>query len=167
MLPYFLQLPRLGKDDKTTDNQATVGPQGPQGEAGPKGPKGPKGDEGPQGPKGDTGLRGPRGPAGCCDENGDRVECDCACTAIAVSEDYHCTLDDFYVGVNSNGPVTIYLPDVKECKTMIIKAEMGSPIGNRKITIRSNKKIDGKSTYVLQYPYESVTLLYNEMWYTI
>lgn len=112
---------------------------------------------GPPGPEGPQGPIGPQGPASVC-----------SCKCITISEDYNATSDDCYIGVNSSGPVTIMLPDVKECMKLIVKAEMGAPLGNRKVLIKSTKKIDGKNSVVLQSPYESVTLLYNNnMWYTI
>jgi hypothetical protein len=71
-------------------------------------------------------------------------------------------MDDYYIGVNSSGPVTITLPaDCDDCHQIIVKAEMGAPLGNRKVTIAASNgsTIDGSADYVMEVPYESVTLL--------
>lgn len=65
-------------------------------------------------------------------------------------------LDDYYVGVNSYGPTQITLPaDFNECAKYIIKAEMGPPLGNRKVTIvpQGSATIDGAPSYVIEQPY--------------
>jgi hypothetical protein len=70
-------------------------------------------------------------------------------------------MDDYYIGVNSSGPVTITLPiDCTDCHQIIVKAEMGPPLGNRKVTIAAGNgsTIDGSPDYVMEVPYESVTL---------
>jgi hypothetical protein len=120
---------------------------------GPPGPQGPSGPPGEQGPKGEPGPPGPPGPPG---------ECTCECTAILVSQDYTATLADYYIGVNSTGPVTITLPaNCTTCCQIIVKAEMGPPLGNRKITITTSdgSTIDGDASYVMSIPYQSVQLL--------
>lgn len=188
MLPYLVPIPSsLGDDDReliisaiTSTMPGQPGPpgiSGPQGSEGPKGETGPQGlqgEVGPQGPRGEVGPQGPKGSKGPKGDSGSISPQDLVAlyrgynhNAITVSEDYQCTMDDFYIGVDSTGPVTIYLPEVDECKIIVVKAEMGSPMRNRKILIKSNKMINGKDAYVLQCPHESVTLLYNKMWYTI
>jgi hypothetical protein len=114
---------------------------------GPEGPPGPPGPEGPEGPP------GPPGPSGEC----------CKCSAILISNDYIASCDDYYIGVNSTGPVMIILPDsCKDCVELIIKAEMGPPLGNRKITIETvdGSKIDGLDKFIMENPYESLRLIY-------
>lgn len=131
-----------------------TGPTGPTGATGATGPTGPSGPPGEPGPTGSTGPTGPSGPAG---------NCTCQCKATLVSQDYTATLDDYYIGVNSTGPVTITLPtDITDCQQIIVKAEMGPPLGNRKITVTTSdgSTIDGDSSYVMSIPYESVQLLY-------
>jgi hypothetical protein len=126
---------------------------GPPGPPGPQGPQGPSGPPGEQGPKGEPGPPGPIGPPG---------ECACKCKAILVSQDYVATLDDNYIGVNSTGPVTITLPaNCTDCCQITVKAEMGPPLGNRKITINTidEATIDGDDDYVMSIPYESVQLI--------
>lgn len=135
------------------------GPPGPQGEQGPEGPPGPPG---PPGKDGQTGEQGPPGEPGPPGPPGPPGECTCKCSAILVSEDYDATMDDYYIGVNSTGPVTITLPsDCRDCQEIIIKAEMGPPLGNRKITIETadGGLIDGEDEYVIVVPYQSVHLI--------
>ena len=120
---------------------------------GPPGPQGPPGPTGATGPQGEPGPVGPPGPPG---------ECSCECQAIVVSQDYTATLDDYYIGVNSTGPVTITLPpDPTGCQQIIVKAEMGPPLGNRKITITTSdgSLIDGEEEYVMEVPWQSVKLI--------
>lgn len=147
------------------------GPPGPQGDAGPPGPPGPQGDAGSQGPIGESGAPGPQGEPGPVGPPGPPGECSCECKAILVSEDYTATLDDYYIGVDSSGPTTITLPgNLEDCKKLVIKAEMGPPLGNRKVTIvvENNGTIDGATSYVMSIPYESVQLLWRgSSWHII
>lgn len=144
------------------------GPQGPQGEPGPQGPPGPQGEAGPPGPPGPSGPpgeQGPQGEPGPIGPPGPPGECTCECTAILVSENYTVEDNIYYVGVNSSGPTTITLPvcDLadNECRELIIKAEMGPPLGNRKVTIvpQGTSTIDGAISYVMEVPWQSVNLL--------
>lgn len=136
--------------------QGPPGPPGPQGEPGPPGPQGPIGPTGEQGPQGEPGPIGPPGPPG---------DCDCKCKRILVTEDYHAQVDDYYIGVNSLGPVNIVLPaDCDDCGEIIVKSEMGPPLGNRKITITAGDDstvslIDGDLSYVIVVPYQAVNLV--------
>lgn len=141
-----------------------TGPAGPPGNPGPTGPTGPQGDSGPTGPSGEPGPQGEPGPIG---PTGPTGECSCECKTILVSKDYAATSDDYYVGVNSSRPVTITLPcDPTDCQQIVVKAEMGPPMGNRKITIipcqetEPVSKIDGADEYVIEVPYQSVHLIY-------
>jgi hypothetical protein len=84
------------------------------------------------------------------------------CNTILVGENYECEIDDCYIGVNSLGPVTISLPvDISDGHQIVVKAEMGPPIGNRKVTINTldGSLIDDAPTFVLSVPYESVHLI--------
>lgn len=85
------------------------------------------------------------------------------CNTILVSTNYESTSDDCYIGVNSSGPVTITLPlVVSDGHQIVVKAEMGAPMGNRKVTITTldSSLIDGQPTFVLNVPYESVHVIY-------
>jgi hypothetical protein len=107
---------------------------------------------GPPGPPGEQGPAGPQGPPG---------ECTYRCKSILVSSDYTATCDDYYIGVNSDGPVTITLPsECTDCCEIIVKAEMGPPLGNRKVTVTTSdgSYIDGIDKYVMEVPYQSVNL---------
>ncbi len=115
----------------------------------PPGPQGEKGDKGDPGEKGDKGDKGDPGECNCCNE-------------ILISSDYTVSSNDYYIGVNSKNPVTITLPeDPKDCLQLIIKAEMGPPLGNRKITIvtADDATIDGEDDYVIEVPYGYVRLI--------
>jgi hypothetical protein len=126
----------------------------PPGEPGPPGPPGPPGETGEQGPPGEPGPPGPPGPPG---------ECSCKCSTILVSESYNATANDCYIGVKSSmSPVTITLPEnCTDGHTLIVKAEMKPPIGNRKVTVTTSDEstIDGASKYVITVSYESVVLI--------
>ena len=143
-----------GSDDDIINIQTT-------GE-GPPGPPGPPGDTGPQGPPGETGAQGPQGEPGAVGPPGPPGECDCKCKAILVTQNYSATSDDYYIGVTSSKPVTITLPSYcGDCQEIIVKAEMGPPLGNRKVTITTDDDsfIDDEATYILEVPYESVRLI--------
>lgn len=140
--------------DTGPGNDTVIINQGPKGSCEcPSCPPGPPGPPGEQGPPGEKGEAGPPGPPG---------ECDCECSAILVTSDYQVTSDDYYVGVNSDGPTNIILPPSPEdCQEIIVKAEMGPPLGNRKVTVTTSdgSDIDGEPQYVMSVPYESVRLI--------
>jgi hypothetical protein len=118
-----------------------------------KGEKGDKGDKGDRGPKGKKGDPGPPGPPGTCD---------CSCSTILISNNYTATCNDYYIGVNSNSAVEIILPEnCTDCCEIIVKAEMGPPLGNRKITIKTNdgSLIDGDDSYIIEVPYDSLKII--------
>jgi hypothetical protein len=126
---------------------------------GPPGFTGSQGDMGYTGSQGDMGYTGSQGDIGYTGSQGD---CECECDAKVVSEDYTVQSSDYYVGVDADGPVTITLPcGLEECREIIIKAEMGPPLGNRKITIVTDGDctIDDADQYVIEVPYQSVRLL--------
>ena len=112
----------------------------------------PPGLPGPPGEPGEPGPPGPPGPPGTCLH-----------PCILVSEDYTATDFDYYIGVNSEKPVTVTLLSyVDSCTEYIIKAEMGPPLGNRRVTIKpeGSALIDGDAEYILTSPYEAVTVLF-------
>lgn len=140
----------INNNDNDDCHPCPPGPPGPQGEKGDKGDPGPEGPQGPQGEKGDKGDPGANG------------VCNCTCSAILVSNDYTASCNDYYIGVNSNTSVTITLPpECNTCCEIIVKAEMGPPLGNRKVIITTNdgSLIDGANSYVMSIPYESVQLI--------
>jgi hypothetical protein len=146
-----------GASDDSTQPPGPTGPSGPTGPTGETGATGPSGPPGPTGATGATGSTGPTGPSG------PSGNCTCQCQTTLVSQDYTAALDDYYIGVDSVGPVTITLPaDNANCQQIVIKAEMGPPLGNRKITVvpgAINQFIDGDTSYDIVVPWESVTLI--------
>lgn len=147
----------------------TPGPAGPQGDTGPTGPPGPPGvtgPEGPQGPKGDAGPAGDTGPAGPQGEPGPPGPStgDPIYNTVLIDNDYTTLQDDAYIGVKTTKPIVIKLrKNPIEGTVYFVKLEMGAPIGNRKVTVRSEDstiKIDDKLNIVLQNPYEYISVIY-------
>jgi hypothetical protein len=135
-----------------------MGPQGDTGIQGPPGPQGEQGVEGPQGPQGIAGPQGPAGPSGTMS---------CILPAKVISESYHIQPDDCYIGVLNTQSIEIYLPQNPPLgKMLIIKAQQ-KQIGNKKIYIvtQNGDKIDDGDEVVLQSPYESITLIFNDSWH--
>lgn len=139
------------------------GPPGPEGPPGPQGEKGDKGDPGEKGDTGDAGPPGPPGEQGPPGPQGNTGQCSCSCNSVFISADYIASCNDYYIGVRSDSPVTIILPECEAngCCQLVVKAEMGPPMGNRKITIlpsANTSLIDGDTEYVMNIPWESVQL---------
>lgn len=156
-------------------NSGSAGPPGPPGPAGPTGPQGEpgpqgiQGERGEQGEKGETGEQGPSGPQG---PTGNPGWCEgCYNNTVLAGSTYYCEPDDFYVGVNSKEPTTVYLPTgIADGKIIIVKAEMTPPLGNRKITIRTtdNTLIDNYADVIIQVSNESRTMIYRgQAWHII
>jgi hypothetical protein len=152
-----------GNDTVIINEGANNGTQCVQGVQGTQGIQGIQGSGGEGGPTGSQGLQGFPGPIGPIGPPG---ECTCQCQAILVSEDYSADRDDYYIGVNSAGPTVIQLPcNSRDCDEIVVKAEMGPPLGNRKITIipcqdSTSCTIDGEDSYVIEVPYQAVNLIY-------
>jgi hypothetical protein len=149
--------------DENECKECPPGPPGPPGPQGPQGEKGDKGDPGEQGPPGDPGEPGPpgeQGPPGPPGPQGNTGTCTCTCSSVLVSNNYIASGNDYYIGVNSQGPVTITLPVGGNTCEIIVKAEMGPPLGTRKVTINTSdgSTIDGDTDFVLNIPWESVQL---------
>lgn len=163
MIPFVSTLP-VTLDDIDIINYTSTGSPGPAGPAGPIGPQGEpgiqgdqglQGDTGPAGPQGEQGPVGPQGPSGSVSRN-----------TIVVSKDYEAKLTDYYIGVQSEGPVTITLPEEAPKGTeYIIKLQMGAPIGTRKVTVKSGANIDNVNILVLTNPYESLQVLFQSTWH--
>lgn len=142
--------------EKSNGCECPPGPPGPPGPQGETGPKGDTGDQGPVGPPGIQGVPGEPGPIGPPGE--------CECSRRTISANYTATNIDYYIGVVSTGPITITLPDDCDGCELIIKAEMGPPLGNRKITVvpsDDDQKVDGKASYTIETPYGYVRLICN------
>lgn len=163
--PIAIQQPQTISDNDVIINQGgqagPPGPQGPQGIQGPPGPsgaQGPTGAQGPPGAQGETGPQGPPGPPGTQS---------CILPAKVITDTYYVQPDDCYIGVLNNESIDIYLPlDPPVGKLLIIKAQQ-KQIANKKIYIvtQNSDKIDDSSTLVLQSPYESVQLIFNDSWH--
>jgi hypothetical protein len=153
--------------------QGPQGAQGPQGNTGPQGPMGPQGDtgiQGPPGPQGEQGVEGPQGPqgvAGPAGPPGPSGTMSCILPAKVIQESYYVQPDDCYIGVLNEKSIEIYLPkNPPKGKMLIIKAQQ-KQIGNKKIYIvtQNGDKIDDGDEVVLQSPYESITLIFNDSWH--
>lgn len=166
IVPIFL--PQVTDDDLFINYQASSqpgipGPVGPQGPAGPQGEKGEQGVQGEPGAQGEQGIQGEPGPQG---PPGTTI-----LPTVAAGSSYHATNKDCYIGINSKESTTIYLPStVENGKVLVIKLEMGAPIGNRKVTIMppGTTTLNGENFLTLQNPYESVTIIYHlNNWFSI
>ena len=73
---------------------------------------------------------------------------------------YTATTQDEYIGVSSASALTITLPTGTNGRVYYIKDEFGQ--GSGKITIRpqTGELIDGKTTYVIGVPYQSVNVVF-------
>lgn len=147
--------PPILSDDDIFINSSISGAPGLPGPAGPQGETGPQGADGLPGIQGPQGETGPQGPSGTVSRN-----------TIVVTEDYTATLTDYYIGVNNEKPVTITLPDDAPKGTeYIIKLQIGAPVGNRKVTVKSATNIDSVTTIILTNPYEALQVLFQSAWH--
>ena len=90
-------------------------------------------------------------------------------TTYVTSASYTITENDYYIGVNYAGAVTITLPTtVIQGTTYIVKDELGeaSKGTNRYITIlpSGSDKIDGQDRAILAYNFGSLTFVYRNGW---
>jgi hypothetical protein len=91
-------------------------------------------------------------------------------TTTATSTHY-ATAAEFYIGVSSEKPVTVYLPaNPADGKIVTVKAEMRPPMGSRKVNIATTdgSKIDGYSDASINVSHGFVTVIRNNgEWYII
>ena len=135
-----------------------IGPQGPQGEPGATGAQGEQGPQGEQGVQGNQGDPGPQGDVGPPGPPGPSTNTN----TVLIHSNYYATCENFYIGVDSDGPSTVHLPpDADDGCQIVVKAEMKPPMGNRKITILTDdgSKIDGYSDYVITVSHDYVWLI--------
>ena len=150
-------------------SQGATGPQGTTGAQGPQGLSGQQGTTGAQGPQGNTGAAGQHGAQGAQGAQGTpgtSGNC-CQLNTIIISESYKVQPEDCYIGVVNQKSIEIYLPEnPPKGKMLIIKAQQ-KQIGNKKIYIvtQNGNKIDDNDEIVLQSPYESITLIFNDSWH--
>lgn len=180
VIPQVVFLPPINDNDLFINYQGTSQP-GPPGPVGPPGPAGPQGDQGiqgvqgPPGAQGEPGTPGIQGEPGAQGPQGIQGEPGPPGTTILptvnTGSSYQATVKDCYIGVNSKEATTITLPsNAQPGQYFIVKLEMGSPIGNRKVTIipPGTTTINGQNFLVLQNPWESVTIIYhNNNWFII
>jgi hypothetical protein len=88
-----------------------------------------------------------------------------------VTTTYYGTDAEFYIGVSSEKPVTVYLPAAApDGKIIVVKAEMRPPLGSRKVNIATTdgSKIDGYSDASINVSHGYITLIRNNNeWYII
>ena len=102
---------------------------------------------------------GPAGPVGPRGDSGETAEPNFG--TILVSEDYECTYDDCYIGVNSDRSVTITLPvHPGDGHQIAVKIEMAEMNKGQEITIQTDNvsTIDGALSYTMTEPWQSVHL---------
>ena len=81
-----------------------------------------------------------------------------------ITSTYYTSVDEFYIGVSSEKPVTVYLPATPtDGKIIVVKAEMTPPLGNRKITIATTdgSTIDGYSDATITVSHDCKRFIYN------
>ena len=81
--------------------------------------------------------------------------------SVVIYKHYTTTSDDYYIGVDTEKPLTItLLPNAEDGQEYVIKAEMKPPIGKRSITIDTSdeSKIDGYSSHVISVSHDFVKL---------
>jgi hypothetical protein len=173
--PPILPQTRTISDNDTIINQGgvqgTQGVQGISGSAVAQGTQGLTGSQGPEGVQGTSGqdgsgiqgIQGIQGPSG----NSEPVTNSCILPTKVIAESYYIQPEDCYIGVINTKSIEIYLPqNPPKGKMLIIKAQQ-KQIGNKKIYIvtQNGDKIDDGDELVLQSPYESVTLIFNDSWH--
>lgn len=102
---------------------------------------------------------GPAGPQGPMGDSGELHEASFGTTLV--SDDYGCTNDDCYLGVNSSGSITITLPvDIGDGHQIAVKLEMPMIDEDQEITIATNdgSTIDGALSYTMTEPWQSIHL---------
>jgi hypothetical protein len=104
-------------------------------------------------------VRGPAGPQGPMGESGEMPEASFGTTLV--SDDYGCTDDDCYLGVNSSRSITITLPvDPGDGHQIAVKLEMSTLAKGQIITLETNDEstIDGALSYTMTEPWQAVHL---------
>lgn len=81
-----------------------------------------------------------------------------------IDSTYHSASDESYIGVASEKPITVYLPEnPSNGKIIIVKAEMTPPLGHRKITISTSDgtKIDGYNDTIINVSHDYKCFIFN------
>lgn len=84
---------------------------------------------------------------------------------------HHATVDEFYIGVTCEKPITVYLPtNPADGKIITVKAEMKPPMAGRKITIATTdgSTIDGYTDATITVSHDCKSFLFhNKNWHII
>ena len=78
-----------------------------------------------------------------------------------VTADYTATADDEYIGVDSTSAVTISLPAGVNGRRYIIADEHGQNLGKITVSANNTEKINNNPNFVINVPYQSVTIVSN------
>lgn len=81
-------------------------------------------------------------------------------SVVGVTANYTALATDEYIGVSSANAVTITLPTGIPGRVYTIKDEFGQGSGKITIQPQTGQKIDGKTTYVIGVPYQSVSAVF-------
>ena len=73
---------------------------------------------------------------------------------------YTATLEDEYIGVYSATAVTITLPTGVDGRVYTVKDEYGQGSGKITVAPQTGQLIDGKATYVIGVPYQSISAVF-------
>ena len=87
-----------------------------------------------------------------------------------VQTNYTATAEDFYIGVDAKGPITITLPECEDGKQYVIKSEMNPPILNRRIKVVSEdgSKFDGYSEHLISVSHDCLWVIrHNNSWHIL
>ena len=175
--PWFFSPPPVFPQQSINDNDTIINQGGVQGIQGVQGLSGEASAQGLQGIQGLIGVQGVQGIIGSGVQGIQGIQgsnggiqplasC-CILPAKVISESYQVQPDDCYIGVLNTQSIEIYLPQNPPLgKMLIIKAQQ-KQIGNKKIYIvtQNGDKIDDGDEVVLQSPYESITLIFNDSWH--
>ena len=175
--PWFFSPPPVFPQQSINDNDTIINQGGVQGIQGVQGLSGEASAQGLQGIQGLVGVQGVQGIIGSGVQGIQGIQgsnggiqplasC-CILPAKVISESYQVQPDDCYIGVLNTQSIEIYLPQNPPLgKMLIIKAQQ-KQIGNKKIYIvtQNGDKIDDGDEVVLQSPYESITLIFNDSWH--
>jgi len=88
---------------------------------------------------------------------------------VTVSANYTCIPKDYFIGVNNNAPCTIKLPiNTAQGRNIVIKDVSGSAaINNITILPQGTDLIDGKTSYLIQNNYESLSFIYTSSGWSV
>lgn len=87
---------------------------------------------------------------------------------VGVTSSYTATLNDEYIGVFSGNAVTITLPAGVNGRVYTIKDEYGQGSGKITIQPQSGQLIDGKTSYIISVPNQSVGVVFRSTgWWII